>query len=59
MTEAECQIDTIKHIESVRKYIRIFTDNLTARGVCHDASKLESPELELFTEATPKLASLA
>lgn len=58
MTEAECQVETIKHIESVRKYIRVITDMLTTRGVKHDASKLESPELEIFTEATPKLAGL-
>ena len=25
MTIAECQIDTIKHIENVRKFIRMFT----------------------------------
>ena len=58
MTTAECQIETIKHIENVRKYIRVFTDALTTRGVKHDASKLESPELEVFTEATPKLAEM-
>ncbi len=58
MTEAECQVETIKHIESVRKYIRVLTDMLNTRGVKHDASKLESPELEIFTAATPKLAGL-
>lgn len=58
MTNSECQVETIKHIEQVRKYIRIFTDSLSNRGVTHDASKLESPELEVFTECTPKLASL-
>lgn len=58
MTQAECQVETIKHIETVRKYIKIMTDMLTVRGVKHDASKLESPELEIFTEVTPKLASL-
>ena len=26
MTIAECQVDTIKHIENVRKYIRLFAD---------------------------------
>ena len=58
MTQSECQIETMKHIEKVRHYIRVFTDALTTRGVKHDASKLESPELEIFTEMTPKLASL-
>ena len=57
MTEAECRVDTIKHIEKVRHYIRIITDKLTTRGVNHDKTKLESPEVELFTEYTPRLAS--
>ena len=57
MTEAECRVDTIKHIEKVRYYIRIMTDKLTTRGVNHDRTKLESPEVELFTEYTPRLAS--
>lgn len=56
MTIAECQVETIKHIEKVRKYIRFFTDRLTTRGVNHDKAKLETPEVELFAEYTPKLA---
>lgn len=58
MTVAECQVDTIKHIENVRKYIRFITDRLTTRGIEHDRLKLESPEIELFTEYTPKLAEV-
>ena len=57
MTIAECQVNTMKHIESVRKYIRLFTDKLTKRAVEHDRLKLESPEVEIFTEFTPKLAN--
>ena len=57
MTIAECQVETIKHIENVRKYIRIFTDALTKRAVKHDSTKLESPEVEVFAEFTPKLAN--
>ena len=56
MTIAECQVATQKHIEMVRKYIRFVTDKLTTRGVEHDRLKLESPEVEIFTEYTPKLA---
>ena len=33
------------------------TDKLTARGVEHDRLKLESPEVDVFAEYTPKLAS--
>ena len=49
MTIAECQVETIKHIENVRKYIKICTDELTERGIEHDRLKLESPEVEIFT----------
>ena len=56
MTVAECQVETQKHIETVRKYIRFMMDKIETRGVKHDASKLESPEVELFAEVTPKLA---
>lgn len=58
MTEAECKVETMKHIERVRHYLRIMTDKLTTRGVMHDRTKLESPEVELFTEHTPKLATM-
>lgn len=58
MTEAECKVETIKHIERVRHYLRIITDKLTSRGITHDKTKLESPEVELFTEFTPRLAEL-
>ena len=57
MTEAECKVETQKHIEVVRKFIRSFVDRLTTRGVEHDKSKLESPEVELFTKYTPKLST--
>lgn len=57
MSIAECQVETQKHIEVVRKYIRFIIDKIELRGVRHDASKLESPEVELFAEMTPKLAS--
>lgn len=56
MTIAECQVETMKHIEKVREIIRVFTDKLTARGTEHDRLKMESPEVEIFTEYTPKLA---
>ena len=59
MTVAECQVETQKHIENVRKYIRFIIDKIDLRGVKHDASKLESPEVELFAEHTRQLASLS
>lgn len=56
MTTAECQVETIKHIEKVREIIRIFISKLVTRAFDHDKLKLESPEVEIFTEYTPKLA---
>lgn len=56
MTVAECQVETIKHIEMVRKYLRVITDALVTRGIKHDATKLEAPEVEVFAEYTPRLA---
>lgn len=56
MTVAECQVETMKHIEKVRKYLKVFTDKITNRGIEHDKVKLESPEVEIFAEFTPKLA---
>lgn len=58
MTVEECKLDTIAHIETVRKYIKIFTDKLTNRGIEHDHQKLESPEVEIFAECKSKLANL-
>ena len=58
MSIAECKVQTIEHIEEVRKTIRWFTDKLTSRGVSHDRSKLESPEVEAFAEHTSRLAHL-
>lgn len=57
MTLDECRVETQKHIEKVRKYIRFFTDKLTSRGVNHDTAKLESPEVDLFAKYTSKLAT--
>ncbi len=57
MTIAECQVETIKHIEKVREVIRVFVSKLITRAVDHDKLKLESPEVEIFAEYTPKLAN--
>lgn len=56
MTIEECQIETYKHIEKVREIIRIFVGKLVTRAIDHDKLKLESPEVEIFTEYTPRLA---
>lgn len=56
MTIDTCRVETQKHIERVRYFIRFITDRLTLRGVKHDAIKLESPEVELFAEHTECLS---
>jgi len=58
MTTAECNMETQKHIENVRKFIRYMTDKLTQRGVDHDSSKLVSPEVDLFAQYTKKLSKV-
>lgn len=47
--------ETKKHIENVRKELRKFIIQLEDRGLRHDLSKLESPEVEIFDKFTPLL----
>ncbi len=47
--------DTYEHIAKVRGYLLNIAVMLMRRGHEHDASKLESPEREVFDEYTPKL----
>ena len=49
--------DTFRHIERVRNLLNVCITELLSRGELHDQSKLESPEVEAFTEFTPKLAA--
>ena len=58
MKLAESKLETIAHIEMVRKYIKTFTDKLAQRGIDHDRTKLESPEAEGFAAVNEKLAGL-
>lgn len=47
---------TMQHIARVRDLLGEFITELLQRGRLHDQSKLASPEVEGFTEYTPKLA---
>lgn len=49
--------ETCRHIQEVQRNINKVIRDLLDRSEQHDQSKLESPEVELFTEYTPKLAS--
>ena len=42
--------DTFRHIERVRNLLNVCAIDLLTRGEMHDQSKLESPEVEVFTE---------
>ena len=46
---------TLEHIVEVRRQINLVIEELIKRAQTHDASKLESPEREIFDEYTPKL----
>lgn len=47
---------TMRHIERVRNLLNTVIRELLLRQEKHDQSKLEEPEVALFTEYTPKLA---
>lgn len=53
--KADNREETYKHIMEVQRQLEILACHLRARGVRHDQSKLESPEVEIFDEYTPKL----
>lgn len=57
LEQKACNFDTMRHIERVRNLINRFVADLLWRAEQHDQSKLESPEVEMFAEFTPKLAA--
>jgi hypothetical protein len=50
--------DTQKHINRVGELIAHFSANMQARAEHHDATKLVSPEKEVFDSVTPRLKAL-
>jgi hypothetical protein len=57
LEEQATNFQTLKHIMRVRDILALFASQLLERGSVHDQSKLERPEVELFTEWTPRLAA--
>lgn len=47
--------ETWKHINRVQQIMTVIISDLQKRLIVHDQSKLKSPEVEVFTEYTPKL----
>lgn len=50
--------DTWRHIHTVQTLLMEVIKRLQRRALAHDQSKLESPEVELFDELTPRLAKM-
>ena len=57
MDKFETMVQTYEHKQNVSKFISFILHDLIIRSIYHDDSKLESPEVEIFTEYTPKLAN--
>lgn len=48
---------TFRHIETVRNLLNDCVMELLSRGKLHDQSKLQAPEVTVFTDFTPRLAA--
>jgi hypothetical protein len=57
LTKEKCINETKQHIARVMELMLMLGVQICIRAPKHDASKLESPELETFIEYTPKLAN--
>jgi hypothetical protein len=55
MSDYDSTLDTQAHISRVGMAINDVLNNLGARAVVHDLSKLQPPEKEAFDRLTPKL----
>lgn len=55
MTDEQCTKETKKHQDKVKDYTDFIAKAIMSRGKSHDASKLKSPELEIFAEYSDKL----
>lgn len=53
--EKATNYETMQHIERVRNLLNECVLILLRRGELHDQSKMQSPEVEIFAEYTPKL----
>lgn len=60
MTQEELATNarTLEHIRMVSHYLHIVAKDLLDRADGHDSTKLEQPELAVFSEYTPRLAAL-
>lgn len=56
LEEQATNFHTMRHIRTVSRLLNLMVRDLLERSERHDQSKLEQPEVALFTEYTPKLA---
>ena len=50
--------DTLRHAARVAELVAPLAAEIVARGIAHDRSKTEEPELETFNRVTPRLREL-
>lgn len=55
MSNFDSRPDTYAHIDQVRRLMTLCIHDLIERSVVHDASKLQSPEVEAFDIISPRL----
>jgi hypothetical protein len=56
MEERATNFETMLHIQKVQHFLNRVVHELLRRSEAHDRSKLDHPEVKLFTEYTPRLA---
>jgi hypothetical protein len=57
LEEQATNYQTMRHIRLVGRLLHLFAADLLRRADEHDRSKLERPEVEMFTEFTARLAT--
>lgn len=55
MTGFDSTADTLRHAARVAELLAPLAAEVVARGIAHDRSKTQDPELAVFNEFTPKL----
>ncbi len=56
---SNCLAETHKHVRAVSGFLTIFVKEILERGLRHDDSKFEEPELSIFAEHQPELGKTA
>lgn len=55
VSDYDSRVDTLLHSQRVGELMVQMVKEVLDRSTCHDRSKTESPEVEVFDEFTPKL----